>query len=159
MTDSTTSSTVESQETATTLGEGSERLERKEVPAALERTTRGYESHSEADLALCSLLAFWTGGDRSRIDRLFGQSGLMREKWDEVHYADDSTYGKKTIERAVAGVSEYYDPEAAKESEFMTEPTGTGGAGQRHAHLAEKNRLLTERVAELETKLDVSNSL
>ena len=116
--------------------------------------TRGYESHSEADLALCSLLAFWTGGDRSRIDRLFRQSGLMREKWDEVHYADGSTYGEKTIERAVAGVSEYYDPKAAEESDSMTEPTGTGAAGQRHAHLAEKNRLLTERVAELETKLE-----
>ena len=116
--------------------------------------TNGYESHSEADLALCSLLAFWTGGDHSRIDRLFRQSGLMREKWDEVHYADDSTYGEKTIERAVAGVSEYYDPEAAEKSGSMTEPTGTGGAGQRHAYLAEKNRLLTERVAELETKLE-----
>jgi len=116
--------------------------------------TRGYESHSEADLALCSLLAFWTGGDRSRIDRLFRQSGLMREKWDEVHYADGSTYGEKTIERAVAGVSEYYDPEAADGLDSMTEPTGTGSAGQRHAHLAEKNRLLTERVAELEIKLE-----
>ena len=116
--------------------------------------TRGYESHSEADLALCSLLAFWTGGDRSRIDRLFRQSGLMREKWDEVHYADGSTYGEKTIERAIAGISEYYDPEAAEESESMTEAAGTGTAVQRHAHLAEKNRLLTERVSELETKLE-----
>ena len=78
----------------------------------------------------------------------------MREKWDEVHYADGSTYGEKTIERAVAGVSDYYDPEAAEESDFMTEPTGLGGAGQRHAHLAEKNRLLTERVSDLETKLE-----
>jgi len=116
--------------------------------------TRGYESHSEADLALCSLLAFWTGGDRSQIDRLFRQSGLMREKWDEVHYADGSTYGEKTIERAVAGVSEHYDPEAVEGLDSMTEPTGTGSAGQRHAHLAEKNRLLTERIAELETKLE-----
>jgi len=116
--------------------------------------TRGYESHSEADLALCSLLAFWTGADRSRIDRLFRQSGLMREKWDEVHYADGSTYGEKTIERAVAGVSEYYDPGAAEESDFMTKPIGTGTADQRHAHLAEKNRLLTERVSELDTKLE-----
>jgi len=92
------------------------------------------------------------GWDRSRIDRLFHQSGSMREKWDEVHYADGSTYGEKTIERAIAGVSEYYDPEAAEESDSMTKPTGTGSGGQRHAHLAEKNRLLTERVSELETK-------
>jgi hypothetical protein len=79
----------------------------------------------------------------------------MREKWDEVHYADGSTYGEKTIERAVAGVSEYYDPEAVEGLDSIIEPAGTGGAGQRHAHLAEKNRLLTERIAELETKLEV----
>jgi hypothetical protein len=76
----------------------------------------------------------------------------MREKWDEVHYADGSTYGEKTIERPVASVSECYDPEAGKGLDSMTEPTGTGGADQKHSHLAEKNRLLTERVSELETK-------
>ncbi len=60
----------------------------------------------------------------------------------------------KTIERAVAIVSEYYDPEVADGVDSMTEPAGTGGADRRHAHLAEKNRLLTERIAELETKLE-----
>ncbi len=39
------------------------------------------EGRSEADLALCSLLAFWTGPDEERVDRLFRQSGLYREKW------------------------------------------------------------------------------
>jgi len=38
----------------------------------------------------------------------------------------------------------------------MTEPTRTGGAGQRHAHLTEKNRLSTERISELETKLEAN---
>jgi len=38
----------------------------------------GYPSPSEADLALVSLLAFWTGGDAVRIDALFRSSGLMR---------------------------------------------------------------------------------
>lgn len=114
--------------------------------------TAGYESHSEADMALCSLLAFWTGGDRSRIDRLFRQSGLMREKWDEVHYADGSTYGEKTIERAVAVVSDYYDPDAAEQSARLTETAGADRSEQTRAYLVEKNRLLTERIAELEAK-------
>lgn len=70
----------------------------------------GYDSHSEADMALCCLLAFWTAGDAARIDRLFRQSGLMRPKWDEVHYADGSTYGEKTVERACRRVTEHYDP-------------------------------------------------
>ena len=38
--------------------------------------------HSRADLALCHALAFWSGGDTERIDRLFRHSGLMRDKWD-----------------------------------------------------------------------------
>jgi len=49
-------------------------------------------------MALCCLLAFWTGGDRMQMDQLFRQSELLREKWDEVYYADGSTYGEKTIE-------------------------------------------------------------
>lgn len=51
----------------------------------------GYASHSEGDLALCGMLAFWTGRDPERLDRLFRASGLMREKWgrddDPLHLA------------------------------------------------------------------------
>jgi primase-polymerase (primpol)-like protein len=72
-------------------------------------STAGYSSQSEADLALCCLLAFWTGSDAGQMDRLFRQSGLMRGKWDEVHFADGATYGERTIERAIAGTDERYD--------------------------------------------------
>jgi hypothetical protein len=42
----------------------------------------GYPSQSEADLALCRLLAWWTGLDPERIDALFRRSGLYRPvKW------------------------------------------------------------------------------
>ena len=58
----------------------------------------GYPSQSEADLALCSMLAFWTGDDANRMDRLFRQSGLMREKWDTRH--GETTYGARTIDVA-----------------------------------------------------------
>ena len=44
--------------------------------------TTGYQSKSEADIALCNMLAFWTNRDAERIDRLFRASGLMRDKWD-----------------------------------------------------------------------------
>jgi putative DNA primase/helicase len=37
-----------------------------------------YQSQSEADLALCMKLAFWTNRDAGRIDALFRRSGLMR---------------------------------------------------------------------------------
>lgn len=54
---------------------------------------------SAADLALCGLLAFWCGVDAERIDRLFRQSALMREKWDSRRGA--TTYGERTIAAAL----------------------------------------------------------
>ena len=45
-----------------------------------------FDSQSEADLALCCALAFWTGRNREQMDRLFRQSKLFREKWDNVHH-------------------------------------------------------------------------
>lgn len=41
------------------------------------------EPSSEADLALASHLAFWTGCDVPRIERLMRRSGLKRDKWDQ----------------------------------------------------------------------------
>jgi putative DNA primase/helicase len=64
----------------------------------------GHPSGSEADLALCGMLAFWTGGDPSRIDTLFRRSGLMREKWERADYRE------RTIATAVAGRTEFYSP-------------------------------------------------
>lgn len=65
----------------------------------------GYPSHSEADQALCNLLAFWTGGDAQQIETLFGQSGLVRKKWR--HRAD---YRERTIRNAIQSCSAFYDP-------------------------------------------------
>jgi putative DNA primase/helicase len=67
------------------------------------------EGCSEADLALCSLLAFWCGPDEERIDRLFRASGLYRPKWDKRHYGDGRTYGQGTIANALKGRSEFWD--------------------------------------------------
>jgi primase-polymerase (primpol)-like protein len=37
---------------------------------------------SRADIALLSMLLFWTRGDEPRADSLFRQSGLNRPKWE-----------------------------------------------------------------------------
>jgi primase-polymerase (primpol)-like protein len=58
-----------------------------------------YPSASEADLALCRILAFWVGPDPERIDRLFRGSGRMRAKWDERR--GRATYGQNTIRKAL----------------------------------------------------------
>lgn len=70
--------------------------------------TSAYPSQSEADLALCSLLAFWCGGEIEQIDELFRESGLMREKWDRTQ--SGSTYGMLTIKKALSGMSDFYTP-------------------------------------------------
>jgi primase-polymerase (primpol)-like protein len=133
--------------------------------------TGGYESNSEADMALCCLLAFWSGGDQRQMDRLFRQSGLLREKWDEVHFADGSTYGEKTIERAISNTLEFYDPDRgnrSKQSQITSEPSGEAetDAGvvveestRSQAYLSEKNRLLADRVDELEVTLEQKTSI
>ena len=65
-----------------------------------------YGSQSEADLALCNMLAFWTACDAGKMDALFRRSGLMREKWDRKQRG--TTYGAITIQKAIAGCSETY---------------------------------------------------
>ncbi|MGI6743594.1 MAG: DUF3987 domain-containing protein [Eubacteriales bacterium] len=65
-----------------------------------------YSSHSEADMALCSYLAFWTGKDAQKMDALFRKSGLMREKWDRTQ--SGSTYGAITIQKAIESCKEIY---------------------------------------------------
>lgn len=67
---------------------------------------------SAADMALCSHLAFWAGGDEQRIDRLFRGSGLFREKWNRADYRD------RTIKAAVERCRDFYTP--------PTEPTEPG---------------------------------
>ena len=66
------------------------------------------KSHSEADMALAEILAFWCGGDIEQMDRLFRQSGLMRDKWDRPQ--SGSTYGWLTLEKAVRNCTAFYSP-------------------------------------------------
>ena len=69
-----------------------------------------FPSHSEADLALCNALAFWTGRNAGQMDRLFRSSGLMREKWDRRQ--SGSTYGALTIAEAIRTCGSTYSTKA-----------------------------------------------
>ena len=68
-----------------------------------------YPSQSEADLALCSQLAFWTARNESQMDRIFRTSGLYRKKWDSKRGAD--TYGNIVIGKACSTCTEVYEPQ------------------------------------------------
>ena len=66
----------------------------------------GYPSQSEADLSLCSILAFWLNKDPQAIDSYFRKTSLFRDdKWDEKHNGDGRTYGQLTIDKAIGGTS------------------------------------------------------
>ena len=87
----------------------------------------GYASDSEADLALCSMLAFWVGPDQERIASLFARSGLNREKWDREDYR------RHTISRAIAGTTNFYSPRPGGRSPSRNgqppDPEASGLAG------------------------------
>ena len=66
--------------------------------------TSGYASHSEAEQALISLLAFYTQ-DETQLDSLYRRSGLCREKW-----LKRSGYRRSTIDKALSNLTETYSP-------------------------------------------------
>lgn len=57
---------------------------------------------SSADMALAQHLAFWTGRDGPRIERLMRLSGLQRDKWDRPDYLP------RTIETACSRTTEVH---------------------------------------------------
>ena len=62
----------------------------------------GYDSPSEADMALISILKFWC--DDEQLERLFSQSELAnRDKWE-----DRPDYRERTIQNAIT--TETYQP-------------------------------------------------
>lgn len=107
----------------------------------------GYPSVSEADLALCLHLAWWTGGDETRIDRLFRQSGLMRDKWNDRHSSDGATYGAMTIAKALELTTTYYSPpQNPVQSHSEAVPTAAGGVVVEPPSIADLWRILHTHV-------------
>ena len=83
--------------------------------------TAGYDSHSEADQALCNLLAFWTGGDRQRMERLFSKSGLVRDKWKTR-----PDYRERTIRTAIRDCPSFYEYGDTETDTARDDTTSTG---------------------------------
>ena len=78
-------------------------------------------SQSEADIALCNILAFYCGRDAAQMDRLFRQSGLVRPKWDEKH--GKQTYGAMTIQDAIQHCGKVYGEQATAADVFGRQET------------------------------------
>jgi putative DNA primase/helicase len=67
----------------------------------------GYSSHSECDIALCSILAFYTQ-DANQLQRMMRNSGLYREKMDRIDYITS------TINKVLGSQREKYNKSAIK---------------------------------------------
>jgi len=72
-----------------------------------------YSSQSEADLAFCNHLAFWTQKNEEQMDRIFRTSGLFRDKWDKRR--GSLTYGQITIQKACLNCTEVYEPKLTED--------------------------------------------
>lgn len=92
---------------------------------------------SQADGALCQHLAFWTGRDCARMDRLWGMSALgQRDKW-----RDRPEYRQRTILRAVGLCKNVY-----KARDMMPDPApeplaDTGGMRMGFQFLAPQDQV------------------
>lgn len=102
--------------------------------------TSGYNSHSEADAALCCLLAFYTGKDAAQIDRLFRQSSLYRDKWDKKH--GSTSYGAATIAAAIEKTANTYQPKRGRGRPAKNPQPGAAQPGTKSG-AAPKSSLLT----------------
>ena len=83
---------------------------------------------SEADQSLANHLAFWTGKNCERIERLMKQSALVRTKWDDARRG--STWLRETILKAVSVVAKVAkDPTPAATATAAQQPATVGRHG------------------------------
>lgn len=96
-----------------------------------------YPSQSEADLALCQILAFWTGANARQMDRIFRSSGLMRDKWNRQQAG--STYGAITIQKVIQGCTEVYSPKTRNQevASIKEKSSGVFTAGDKSSNVPE----------------------
>lgn len=82
-----------------------------------------YPSQSEADLAFCSMVAYFTDGNAELMDKAVRESQLYRDKWDKKHGAD--TYGNLTIKKALDGYTRRdFLPELYMDKYYPYDDTG-----------------------------------
>jgi len=91
----TTFSSANTEEVFKKCTEGKNKLKFKKL---LSGNIEGYPSHSEADMALCNLIAVETDNPLV-IDYIFRHSKLMRDKWDKGR--NGVSYGSLTVQSAI----------------------------------------------------------
>ncbi|MFL5735050.1 MAG: AAA family ATPase, partial [Chloroflexia bacterium] len=98
----------------------------------------GYPSPSEADAALCSMIAFYTQ-DPAQIERIVRRSARPRDKW--LTHRD---YLQRTIARALDNLNEVYSPPralSAGSGGLVTNPIGDGAVNELISRVNEPDSL------------------
>jgi putative DNA primase/helicase len=95
------------------------------------------DDQSRADLALLAHLAFWTGRDPGRMERLFSASALgQRNKWDRADYRE------RTIQTALGGSGDTFKARPVRD---LSEPSdidfGAAGAVEPFAGISHAEAL------------------
>lgn len=75
-----------------------------------------YNSQSEADMAFANDLAFWTGRDFHKMNTIFRNSSLMREKFDEKR--GQTTYGASLLNKAINETTEIYSATSSSTAKY-----------------------------------------
>lgn len=81
-----------------------------------------YGSQSEADAALCALIAFRTGADPDAIDEVFRSSALYRSKWERDDYRENTINAGISACNGVFHRSKMEYPDFIKFNEQTGEP-------------------------------------
>lgn len=76
-----------------------------------------YTSQSEADMAFANDLAFWTARDFQKMDNIFRESSLYRDKWDTKR--GESTYGAETLNKAISDCSNVFSPKSRDDDDYQ----------------------------------------
>lgn len=79
-----------------------------------------YGSQSEADCALCAMIAFRTGADPEMIDRVSRSSALYREKWER------NDYREATIEKGIEACDGQFHKSKIEHPHFIRFNKATG---------------------------------
>jgi hypothetical protein len=104
----------------------------------LEGDTSEYPSHSEADIALCQKIAFYSQ-DPEQIERIWRRSGLWRDKGDSHR-----SYASQTIEKALERTEETYTETRIKAvGSRVSRSRSPSRMGQWDTHSDDRERSIT----------------
>ncbi|WP_197150298.1 DUF5906 domain-containing protein [Lysinibacillus sphaericus] len=82
-----------------------------------------YTSKSEADLAFCNALAFYSNKNSVQMDNIYRMSKLYNRKWDEIHYIEVYTYREMVLQKSIEGTTFTYNPNSFNISRPKKEST------------------------------------